>query len=67
MGGEVNKEGKGIWHVYFLYMYEYKTSKPTEVILRRGRREKENNGGDEPNGYIVHVYGYVIMKCLVQL
>jgi hypothetical protein len=30
-------------------MYEYGTLKPFEVILRRGREKRENNGGDEPN------------------
>jgi hypothetical protein len=30
-------------------MYEYGTLNPVEVILRRGRRKRENNGGDEPN------------------
>jgi hypothetical protein len=29
-------------------MYKYGTLKPIEVILRRGRRKKENNGGEEP-------------------
>jgi hypothetical protein len=29
-------------------MYEYVTLKPIEVILRRGRGKRENNGGDEP-------------------
>jgi hypothetical protein len=36
--GRVNEKSKGgwIWLRYFLYMYEYGTLKPTEVILRRG-------------------------------
>jgi hypothetical protein len=36
--GRVNEEGKGewIWPIYFLYMYEYGTLKPVEVMLRGG-------------------------------
>jgi hypothetical protein len=30
-------------------MYEYGTLKPIKVISRRGRRERENNGGNGPN------------------
>jgi hypothetical protein len=30
-------------------MYEYKTSKPVKVILRRERGKRENNEGNEPN------------------
>jgi hypothetical protein len=37
-------------------MYEYGTLKPTEVILRRERGKKENNGVDEPNWDTFHVY-----------
>jgi hypothetical protein len=29
----------------FLYMYDYGTWKPVEVTLRRGKSEKESNGG----------------------
>jgi hypothetical protein len=44
-------------------MYEYGTLKPVKVILRRGIRERENNGGDEPNwGTILCIYGSVTMK-----
>jgi hypothetical protein len=32
--------------VYFLYIYEYGTLKPVEVILRRGRGKREDNGGN---------------------
>jgi hypothetical protein len=35
--------------MYFLSIYEYGTLKPVEVILRRGRGKRENNGSDEPN------------------
>jgi hypothetical protein len=34
--------------MYFLYMCEYGTLKPVEVILRR-RGKGENNGGGKPN------------------
>jgi hypothetical protein len=30
-------------------MYEYGVLKAFEVILRRERGKRENNGGDEPN------------------
>jgi hypothetical protein len=33
-------------------MNGYGTVKPVEIILRRGWRKREKNGGDEPNGYI---------------
>jgi hypothetical protein len=36
--------------MYFLYIYEYRTWKPAQVILRMEREKSENNGGDEPNG-----------------
>jgi hypothetical protein len=29
-------------------MYEYGTLKPVNVILRKEKRQRENNGGDEP-------------------
>jgi hypothetical protein len=58
---------------YFLYIYEYGTLKPVEVILRRGRDERENNGRDEPNwgtlyvtyiemSHVCHIY-FHIWKC----
>jgi hypothetical protein len=33
--------------MYFLYMCEYGTLKPTEIILRRGQRKRETNGEDK--------------------
>jgi hypothetical protein len=30
--------------------------KPVEVILRRGKRKRENNGGDEPNLGTLYTY-----------
>jgi hypothetical protein len=30
--------------------------KPVEVIFRRGRRKKENNGGNEPNQSTLYAY-----------
>jgi hypothetical protein len=39
----VNEEGKGgrKWSTYFLYMCEYATLRPAEVILRREGEEGE--------------------------
>jgi hypothetical protein len=37
-------------------MCKYRTLKSVEVILRRGRRKRKNNGGDEPNQGILFVY-----------
>jgi hypothetical protein len=34
---------------HFLYMHEYGTLEPVEVILRRGRGKRESNEGDKPN------------------
>jgi hypothetical protein len=42
--------------VYSLHMYEYGTLKPIEVILRRGWRKRENNGGEEPNQGTLYVH-----------
>jgi hypothetical protein len=30
--------------------------KPVEVILRRGKRKRNSNGGDEPNPGAIYVY-----------
>jgi hypothetical protein len=35
-------------------MHEYGALKPVEVILRKGRKKRENNGGDEPNWCILY-------------
>jgi hypothetical protein len=35
--------------MYFLYKYVYRTLKPAEVTLRRGRGKKKKNSGDDPN------------------
>jgi hypothetical protein len=35
--------------MYFLCGYEYGILKFVEVILRRGKRNRENNGGEDPN------------------
>jgi hypothetical protein len=42
--------------MYFLHIYEYKTLKPIESILKRRKRKREKNGGTEPNlgGYILY-------------
>jgi hypothetical protein len=51
-GGRLNREDAGgrIWWVYFVYVYERRTMKTVEVIVRRGRRRmRENDGGDESN------------------
>jgi hypothetical protein len=41
-------------------MYEYETLKPVKVILRRGRRNRENNGRNEPN--LSTLYAYMEMS-----
>jgi hypothetical protein len=45
-------------------MCQYGILKPVEVILRRGRRKKQNN---ELNRFIVYIYGNVSTKPPVQL
>jgi hypothetical protein len=37
-------------------MYEYGTLKPVEVILRKERKKKENNGRDESNWSTLYTY-----------
>jgi hypothetical protein len=36
-GRKVNREGEGgpIWSMYFMYMYENRTMKLVEIVLRR--------------------------------
>jgi hypothetical protein len=48
-GGGVNGEDKrrGIWLMFFIYLYENRTMKLVEIILSRGVRE--NDGGNESN------------------
>jgi hypothetical protein len=38
----VKGEGEGglIWWVYFVYVYENRTMKPVEIVLRRGEVEE---------------------------
>jgi hypothetical protein len=42
--------------MYFLHKHEYGTLKSVEVILRRGRRKRENNGGNETNLGTLYAY-----------
>jgi hypothetical protein len=42
--------------MYFLYTYEYGMLKSVYIILRRGQRKRENNGGDEPNLGTLYTY-----------
>jgi hypothetical protein len=44
-GGRASDKGEGgrIWWLYFLFMYENSTMRPVEIVLRWGRRKKENN------------------------
>jgi hypothetical protein len=37
-------------------MYEYGTLKPVKVILRRGRRNRENTRGDKPKRSALYAY-----------
>jgi hypothetical protein len=48
---KVNIEGEGgrIWWMYFVYMYEHRTMKLVEIVLRRGEEMRENDGRDESN------------------
>jgi hypothetical protein len=40
--------------------------KPVEVIIRRGQRSKEKNGGDESIHVIIHIiHGNVTRKLLL--
>jgi hypothetical protein len=38
-GGRLNEEGEGgrMWMVYFVYMYENRTVKSVEIVLRKGK------------------------------
>jgi hypothetical protein len=43
----VNREGKEeqIWLMYFTYLYENRTIKPAEIVLKREQGISENGGG----------------------
>jgi hypothetical protein len=41
--------------MYFLYMCEFGTLKPVKVILRKGRRKRDNGGG-KPNQSTLYTY-----------
>jgi hypothetical protein len=41
------KDGK--YGGYILYSYENRRMKPVKIVLRRGRRSKGDNRGDESN------------------
>jgi hypothetical protein len=63
----VGREGKwrGLrrvkWWSYFLYMYEYGTLKPIQVILRRGRKKRKKIEGMNQTG----IYNTHIWKCYI--
>jgi hypothetical protein len=40
--GRVNRESEGgqIWSMYWVYMYENKTIKPAEIVLRSEEEER---------------------------
>jgi hypothetical protein len=40
----------------FLHMYEYGTLKPVKIILRKGRKKRENNGGNKQNWGTLSTY-----------
>jgi hypothetical protein len=42
-------EGGQIWWLCFVYLYENRTMKTVEIVLGRGERMKENDGGGESN------------------
>jgi hypothetical protein len=35
--------------MYFAFMYENRTMKPVEIVLRMGQGRRENDGGCESN------------------
>jgi hypothetical protein len=39
------KEGELIWWMYFVYVYENRTMKPVEIVLRGRRGMREYDGG----------------------
>jgi hypothetical protein len=43
-------------------MHEYGTLKTVEVILRRGRKKRENNGEDESNQGTLYMYVEMSLK-----
>jgi hypothetical protein len=48
----VNREGEGgrIWWMYLAYVYENRTMKPIEIVLKRREEEiRENNSTCESN------------------
>jgi hypothetical protein len=52
--GHYQEQGEQIWLMYFLCMYEYGILRPVKVTLRRGKRKREYNEGDEPNQGTLH-------------
>jgi hypothetical protein len=42
--------------MYFLYMYEYGSLKPVDVILSRGRKKRKNNEEDEPGIHCMRIW-----------
>jgi hypothetical protein len=48
--------------MYFLYLYEYGTLKPIQVILRRRMGKGETNDRDEPNQGNICIYENITMK-----
>jgi hypothetical protein len=50
-----------------LHIYEHGTLKPGEVILRKEKGKRDNNGVDESNQVIVCIYGNVTAKPPIEL
>jgi hypothetical protein len=42
--------------VFFLYIYEYGTLKPVEIILRRGREKSDNNRMNLTGVHYMHIW-----------
>jgi hypothetical protein len=40
---------EGVCTGYILYPYENRRMKPVEIVLRKGKEEKENDGGGKSN------------------
>jgi hypothetical protein len=46
--GRGKSEGGQIWSMYFVFVYENRTVKPIEIVLKKGEGEvRENDGGGE--------------------
>jgi hypothetical protein len=54
LGG--HRKGRRIWWMYFAFMYEDRTMKPVEIVLKKGGRTMEVVNPAEM--YCKHIYRY---------